>query len=159
MDTAIQFVYVLSAALFVYGLKQLGSPATARRGNLVSSLGMLCAVVAALLDQGIVEYQWILAGFVVGGLLGAGCGAPGANDRHAGNGRPVQWLRRYGQPVGGWAALEGAASTFSLITIVLSIFIGGLTFTGSLVAYGKLSEMIGSARFCSEASKSSTACW
>ena len=69
MGLFIQFAYVISAALFIYGLKQLGSPATARRGNMLSSLGMLLAIVAALLDQGIVEYQWILIGFVVGGLI------------------------------------------------------------------------------------------
>ena len=144
MDTAIQFVYVLSAALFVYGLKQLGSPATARRGNLVSSLGMLCAVVAALLDQGIVEHQWILAGFVVGGLLGA---AAARLVQMTAMPEMVALFNGFGGMASllvGWAALDGDASTFSLITIVLSIFIGGLTFTGSLVAYGKLSETISS---------------
>ncbi len=68
---AIQMAYVVAAALFIFGLKQLGSAATARRGNLLSALGMLLAVVAALLDQGIVEYQWILLGFAVGGVIGA----------------------------------------------------------------------------------------
>ncbi len=53
MDNVTQFAYVISAALFIYGLKQLGSPATARRGNMISSLGMLIAVVAALLAKGI----------------------------------------------------------------------------------------------------------
>nr|MDJ0879603.1 NAD(P)(+) transhydrogenase (Re/Si-specific) subunit beta [Halieaceae bacterium] len=51
MDTLIQFAYVVSAGLFIFGLKMLGSPATARRGNMVSSIGMLIAVVVALLDQ------------------------------------------------------------------------------------------------------------
>ena len=53
MDSLIQFAYVASAALFIYGLKQLGSPATARRGNMISAVGLLLAIVAALLDQGI----------------------------------------------------------------------------------------------------------
>ena len=70
MDILIQFAYVVSAALFIFGLKQLGSPATARRGNTISALGMLVAVVAALLDQGIVDFQWIVLGFVVGGAIG-----------------------------------------------------------------------------------------
>ena len=47
MDILIQFAYVVSAALFIFGLKQLGSPATARRGNMISSLGMLLAIVVA----------------------------------------------------------------------------------------------------------------
>ncbi len=70
MDILIQFAYIVSAALFIYGLKQLGSPATARRGNAISALGMLVAVVAALLDQGIVDFQWIVIGFVVGAAIG-----------------------------------------------------------------------------------------
>ncbi len=71
MDNLIQFAYIISAALFIYGLKQLGSPATARRGNMISSTGMLVAIVAALLDQGIVDYQWIVIGIVIGGAIGA----------------------------------------------------------------------------------------
>ena len=67
MDIVIQFAYVVSAALFILGLKQLGSPATARRGNMISSFGMLLAIVAALLDQGIVDYQWIVIGIIIGG--------------------------------------------------------------------------------------------
>ena len=67
MDNLIQFAYVVSAALFIFGLKQLGSPATARRGNMISSSGMLLAIVAALLDQGIVDFQMIVVGMVVGG--------------------------------------------------------------------------------------------
>ena len=66
-----QFSYVVAGGLFIFGLKLLGSAATARRGNLMSAVAMLIAIVAALLDQGIVEYQWILLGFVVGGAVGA----------------------------------------------------------------------------------------
>jgi NAD(P) transhydrogenase subunit beta len=54
-----QLAYVVAAALFIFGLKLLGSAATARRGNMLSAVGMLIAIVAALLDQGIVDYQWI----------------------------------------------------------------------------------------------------
>src|SRR5210317_93987 len=67
----IELAYVLASALFIFGLKLLGSAATARKGNTMSSVGMLIAIVAALIDQGIVEYQWIIAGVLVGGLIGA----------------------------------------------------------------------------------------
>jgi NAD(P) transhydrogenase subunit beta len=144
MDILIQFAYVISGALFIYGLKQLGSPATARRGNMISSIGMLLAVVAALLDQGIVEYQWIIAGIVIGGGIGAVAARmvqmtsmPEMVALFNGSGGMASLLV-------GWAALSPNADTFTLITIVLSILIGGLTFTGSLIAYGKLSEKIGS---------------
>ena len=73
MTTALmtQLGYVVAAGLFIFGLKMLGSPATARRGNMVSAIGMLVAIVAALLDQGIVDFTWIAAGMLVGGAIGA----------------------------------------------------------------------------------------
>ena len=58
----INLSYVAAAVLFIVGLKMLSSPATARRGNILSSLGMLIAVVATLLGEGIVEYQWVAVG-------------------------------------------------------------------------------------------------
>ena len=144
MGLLIQFAYVVSAALFIYGLKQLGSPATARRGNTISSLGMLLAIVAALLDQGIVEYQWILIGFVVGGAIG---GTAARMVQMTAMPEMVALFNGFGGMASllvGWAALSPDDSTFTLITIILSILIGGLTFTGSMIAYGKLSEKLGS---------------
>ena len=140
----IQLAYVVSAALFIYGLKLLGSADTARRGNMLSAIGMLLAIVAALLDQGIVEYQWIVIGIVVGGVVGAAVARlvqmtsmPEMVALFNGSGGMASLLV-------GAAAISTATGTFTLVTIVLSILIGGLTFTGSLVAYGKLSETIGS---------------
>ena len=144
MDILIQFAYVVSAALFIYGLKQLGSPATARRGNTISAVGMLVAVVAALLDQGIVDFQWIVIGFVVGGAIGA---AAARLVQMTSMPEMVALFNGFGGMASllvGWAALNPDAVTFTLITIILSILIGGVTFTGSLIAYGKLSETIGS---------------
>jgi NAD(P) transhydrogenase subunit beta len=144
MDNLIQYSYVVAAALFIYGLKQLGSPATARRGNSISAVAMLLAVVAALLDQGIVEYQYIALGFVVGALIGGAAARlvemtsmPEMVALFNGSGGMASLLV-------GWAALSPGAETFTLVTIILSILIGGVTFTGSLIAYGKLSEKIGS---------------
>ena len=140
----IQFAYVASAALFIYGLKKLGSPATARQGNTISAVGMLVAVVAALLDQGIVDYQWIAIGFVAGGAVGA---AAARLVQMTSMPEMVALFNGFGGMASllvGWASISGASSIFTLITIVLAILIGGLTFTGSLIAYGKLSETIGS---------------
>ena len=144
MDIMIQFAYIVSAALFIYGLKQLGSPATARRGNSISALGMLVAVVAALLDQGIVDFQWIVLGFVVGGAIG---GAAARMVQMTSMPEMVALFNGFGGMASllvGWAALGPSSETFTLVTIILSILIGGVTFTGSLIAYGKLSENIGS---------------
>ncbi len=145
MANLIQFAYVVSAALFILGLKQLGSPATARRGNMISSTGMLVAVVAALLDQGIVDYQWIVIGFVVGGAIGA---AAARMVEMTAMPEMVALFNGFGGMASllvGMAALTPGSDTFTLVTIVLSILIGGVTFTGSLVAYGKLSERMTSA--------------
>ena len=70
IDLMIQLGYVIAAGLFIFGLKMLGSPDTARKGNGVSAVGMLVAIVAAL-DQGIVQYEYILGGMIVGGAVGA----------------------------------------------------------------------------------------
>ncbi len=144
MDILIQFAYVISGGLFIFGLKQLGSPATARRGNMISSSGMLLAIVAALLDQGIVDYQWIVIGIVVGGAVGA---AAARMVQMTSMPEMVALFNGFGGMASllvGWAALSPEAGTFTLVTIILSILIGGMTFTGSLIAYGKLSETIGS---------------
>jgi NAD(P) transhydrogenase subunit beta len=144
VDTLIQYSYVVSAALFIYGLKQLGSPATARRGNSISALAMLIAIVAALLDQGIVDYQWIAIGFVAGAAIG---GAAARMVQMTSMPEMVALFNGFGGMASllvGWAALSPTAETFTLVTIILSVLIGGVTFTGSLIAYGKLSETIGS---------------
>jgi NAD(P) transhydrogenase subunit beta len=140
----INLAYVLAAALFIFGLKLLGSPASARRGNVISGVGMLIAVVAALLDQGIIEFQWILVGLVAGtivGVLGARLVAmtkmPEMVALFNGFGGMASLLV-------GWAAIYGVGqtTTFGLVTVALSILLGGLTFTGSVVAWGKLSEVM-----------------
>ncbi len=139
----IQMTWVVAAILFIFGLKLLGSAGTARKGNLMSAVGMLLAIVAALLQQGL-EFQWILIGFVVGGLIGA---AAARLVQMTAMPEMVALFNGFGGMASllvGWAALGGAGNTFTLVTIVLSILIGGLTFTGSLIAYGKLSETIGS---------------
>ena len=69
--TIINLAYVVAAALFILGLKLLSHPDTAKRGNFVSAVGMLIAVVVTLLDQHIISYQWIVVGVVIGGAFGA----------------------------------------------------------------------------------------
>lgn len=138
--------YIVSAILFILGLKMLGSPATARRGNFLSSLGMLIAVAAGLTAEGIVSYEFIIGGMIVGAAIGvlsarlvAMTSMPELVALFNGSGGAASLLV-------GWATLYGAGiDTFTAITVLLAILIGGLTFTGSLIAYGKLSERINSA--------------
>ena len=150
-EMLINLVYVTAAVLFIFGLKLLGSPATARRGNLISAVGMLIAVVVSLLDQNIVEFHQIGLGILIGGLIGAV-----ASRMVAMTSMPemVALFNGFGGLASlfvGWAALSVAlvaataaapVAVFTLVTVFLSILIGGMTFTGSLLAYGKLSERI-----------------
>jgi NAD(P) transhydrogenase subunit beta len=139
----INLSYTVAAVLFILGLKLLGSPATARQGNMISSLGMLLAVVVTLLDQSIIDYRWILLGMVFGTLVGTLAARLVAMTAMP---EMVALLNGFGGIASllvGWAALEQSQlGSFVLLTVFLSILIGGVTFTGSLVAWGKLSERI-----------------
>ena len=139
-----QLGYVVASGLFIFGLKMLGSPATARRGNFFSALGMLVAIVAALLDQGIVDFTWIVAGMLVGGAIGAVAARAVAMTSMPEMVALFNGLGGAASLLVGWSALSPDSGTITLVTIVLSILIGGVTLTGSLIAYGKLSEKIGS---------------
>jgi NAD(P) transhydrogenase subunit beta len=139
----INYVYVLSAALFVLGLKMLGSPATARRGNLVSALGMLIAIVATVLNQGL-DYRLIILGMLIGGLIGiAGAyfvkmtAMPEMVALFNGSGGLASLLLS-------WSEYHHHPAVAPFITVVtsLSVFIGGVAFTGSMVAYAKLAGKI-----------------
>ena len=64
------FAYIAAAVLFILGIKMLGSAETARRGNLLSSVGMLIAVIATLAGQNILAFKWIILGLAIGGAIG-----------------------------------------------------------------------------------------
>ena len=142
-ELLVNLSYVAAAVLFIFGLKMLGSPATARKGNFVSAAGMFIAVVVTLLDQSIIDYKWIAVGIVAGGIIGAVVARSVAMTSMP---EMVALFNGFGGIASllvGWAALYGMdADTFQMVTIILSILIGGITFTGSLIAYGKLSEKI-----------------
>jgi len=145
MSLVIQLGYVVASALFIFGLKMLGSPASARRGNMVSAVGMLVAVIAALLDQGILDFTWIVAGMIVGGGIGAIAARSVAMTSMPEMVALFNGLGGAASLLVGWSALSPSSEMFTLVTIVLSILIGGVTLTGSLIAYGKLSEKLASA--------------
>ncbi|MCB1196540.1 NAD(P)(+) transhydrogenase (Re/Si-specific) subunit beta, partial [bacterium] len=69
-DVLINAVYIIAAISFIFGLKMLSSPATARKGNLVSAVGMLLAVVVTMLNKEIISYQWIGFGIIAGSVAG-----------------------------------------------------------------------------------------
>jgi NAD(P) transhydrogenase subunit beta len=139
----INFAYVVSAALFIFGLKMLSSPATARRGNLLSALGMLLAIVVTLLASGL-SYVWIIVGMGIGTVIGLFAAfkvemtqMPEMVALFNGFGGIssllLAWAEHHQHP---------NMSVFIAIVAFLSAFIGGVTFTGSMVAFGKLSGKI-----------------
>ena len=71
MDALIKLFYLLAAVLFIIGLKRLSSPATARAGNWIAAVGMLIAIVATAVFTGILTWQMIIIGLIVGSLIGA----------------------------------------------------------------------------------------
>ena len=141
----INLSYILASILFIFGLKMLSSPETAQRGNFISALGMLLAIVVTLMGNNIISYQWLSIALIAGAIVGASA---------------ASFVKMTTMPelvalfngFGGIASLLVGSAEFLNITSVLSaiglsavfltVLIGGVTFTGSLLAFGKLSEII-----------------
>ncbi len=148
MNTVIALAYIVAALCFIIGLRRLGSPATARRGNLISGAGMLLAILVTLLDQAIVSYTTIVAGLLVGTALGWWMAH---TVKMTAMPQLVALLSGYG---GGASVLVGSSEIlrayydFRLlpipagIAIQLSLVLGAVTLTGSLVAFAKLQEWV-----------------
>jgi H+-translocating NAD(P) transhydrogenase subunit beta len=141
--------YIVASILFALGLKMLSSPASARRGNLVSALGMLIAI--AVTFTAMEEVNWTL--LLVAAGIGAVIGAPAARlvkmtampemvGLFNGFGGLASMLVGWAEYHGVWAH-AGALAVFTRVAVFLAVLIGGVTFTGSLVAYGKLSGKLG----------------
>jgi NAD(P) transhydrogenase subunit beta len=142
-ERAVDYIYILSAALFILALKWMNTPATARRGVISGEIGMLLAVIGTLLKHDVVNYQWILIAFFIGSAVGV----------------PLAYLmpmtavpqrtalsHAFGALA---AALVGTAEYyretphgFVMVALVLETLLGFLTFTGSLMAFGKLQEIL-----------------
>ena len=139
----VNLVYILASILFIFGLKMLGSAETAKKGNLVSAIGMLIAVVVTLLDQNIVDYTWILIGITLGTVIGA---TAALRVKMTAMPEMVAIFNGFGGIasllVGSSEYLVSDSSFSILIPIYLTVVIGGITFTGSLIAYSKLSGVI-----------------
>ncbi|MBT8489168.1 MAG: NAD(P)(+) transhydrogenase (Re/Si-specific) subunit beta [Gemmatimonadetes bacterium] len=145
METFIELVYLLSAVLFVVGLKRLQSPATARGGNALASLAMLLAIVATVVDTEILTWTGILVGVAIGGLLG------GVAARRVEMTDMPQLVGIFNGFGGGASALVAIAEftanpTVGMgttgVTIMIGTLIGAVTFTGSFVAFAKLQGLV-----------------
>ena len=164
----INLIYLIAGILFILGIKGLTKPKTAVRGNFLSALGMLVAVVITLFTINDVDFTYVIAGVAVGGMVGAvmalriqmtsmpqmvallnGFGG-GASLSIA----LAEYVTRTGinptsvsdffQPavVAASAFGEGAVATIALVSISLTVLIGAVTLTGSLIAFSKLQELM-----------------
>tara|TARA_B110000091_G_C13798875_1_gene469178 strand:- start:481 stop:1887 length:1407 start_codon:yes stop_codon:yes gene_type:complete len=143
-DLVINFSYVLAAALFIFGLKLLGHPSSARKGNLLSAIAMLIAIVVTMFDNNIVSFQMIAIAMVAGSIIGILAARMIAMTAMP---EMVSLLNGIGGLASlfvAWATVEAnnEFTAFTMIVTFLALLIGGVTFSGSLVAWAKLSERI-----------------
>jgi H+-translocating NAD(P) transhydrogenase subunit beta len=144
--TALRYFYIVSAVLFILGLKGLSSPKYARKGMFLAAFGMLMAIVGTLFHPEIVNYRWItvglLSGGIVGGIMGLQIPMTAVPQRTA-----------LSHSLGALAASLIGISEYvrhvavgldsvKMTTIGLEVIIGSLTFTGSLMAAGKLQGLL-----------------
>lgn len=152
-------LYIVASALFIVGLKMLNRAATARRGNMISGVGMLTAIVATCLLAGM-KFQWILLGAVAGSAIGAVAAyavkmtaMPEMVGLFNGFGglasMIVAWAEFHKWRAEGWSAYHallgpGAPNspTFTAAAIAFTALVGAVTFSGSVVAFLKLAEWI-----------------
>jgi len=140
--------YIVAAVLFIFGLKQLSSPSTARSGNRLAAIGMAIALAATLLDRQIVSFWTIAIGTLIGAVMGVYFG------RTVQMTAMPQMVALFNGMGGATAALVSVAEFLRLTrtgesmgageatSIVLGTAIGAVSFTGSIIAFGKLQEIL-----------------
>src|ERR1700726_1978079 len=140
----IEVTYLIATALFILSLKWMSSPATARRGVWAGEFGMLLAVAGTLLHRGIVDYKWLAAALVLGTIIGVPLGKVAMTA--------VPQRTALSHAFGALCVtLVGTAefylrapniSPFMMAVLSMEVILGSLTFTGSLMAAGKLQEIL-----------------
>ena len=143
IEALIEIGYIVASVLFIIGIKMLGRPERARRGNMVSALGMLVAVVSALFEC-CLSFSLVIAGMVVGAFIGV---IAARTVKMTSMPQMVAILNGFGGLASllvGWENYHSApeANLFIIVAILLAVLIGGVAFSGSVVAYGKLAERI-----------------
>jgi NAD(P) transhydrogenase subunit beta len=143
-ETFIQITYLVATALFILALKWLSAPSTARHGVLAGELGMVLAIGGTLLYQGIVDYKWIVIALVLGSIIGVPLGLVHMTA--------VPQRTALSHACGALCvSLVGTAEyylrtpnvpPFMMAVLSMEVILGSLTFTGSLMASGKLQEIL-----------------
>ncbi len=141
----IDFIYLISAVLFMLGIKNLSSPATAKFGNKLSMAGMLVAIAATLASPDMFGYTMIIIAMAIGAAIG---GTAAVKVEMTSMPEMIALFNGCGGAASALVAMAefnghtGAFAGFTMITLLLSVIIGGLTFTGSIIAYTKLQGII-----------------
>ncbi|MBZ5684475.1 MAG: NAD(P)(+) transhydrogenase (Re/Si-specific) subunit beta [Acidobacteriia bacterium] len=140
----IEVIYLVASALFILSLKWMSSPATARHGILAGEIGMVLAIGGTLLRHGIVDWKWIIIALV----LGSGIGIPLGMVQMTAVPQRTALSHAFGALC---VTLVGTAEfylrspdvpKFMMSVLSMEVILGGLTFTGSLMAAGKLQEVL-----------------
>ncbi|MGE0126758.1 MAG: NAD(P)(+) transhydrogenase (Re/Si-specific) subunit beta [Blastocatellales bacterium] len=145
----IEFSYLLASILFIYGLKGLSHPKTARRGMNSAALGMLVAIIGTLLHHDIIDYTWIIVGLLIGGLIGAAMSIwmpmtampqrTALSHAFGALAASLVGISEYYQH----AVYKGETiSSFTMTALGFEVLFGSLTVTGSLLAFIKLQELM-----------------
>jgi NAD(P) transhydrogenase subunit beta len=140
----IEVAYLAAAALFIFALKWMSSPATARRGVRAGELGMVLAIGGTLFHHGIVEYRWIAVALVLGSIIGVPLGlvhmtaVPQRTALSHAFGALCVTLVGTAE----FYLKSPALPPFPMAVLAIEVILGSLTFTGSLMAAGKLQELL-----------------
>ena len=142
-DTIIEVTYLIATALFILSLKWLSSPATARRGVWAGEIGMFLAIVGTLLDHGL-TYRWVAIGLVLGTIIGVPLGkvAMTAVPQRTALSHAFGALCVTLVGTAEFYLRAPAVPKFMMGVLSLEVILGALTFTGSLMAAGKLQEVL-----------------
>ena len=143
MDVVIELAYILASILFITGLKMLGRAQSARRGNVTSAVAMLIAVVATLAHGGI-DYAWILVGIAVGGTIGLVLARRVQMTQMPETVALLNGSGGFASLLVGWVEYltNPNPDTITSVAIFLAVLVGGVTVSGSILAWLKLSERI-----------------
>ncbi len=143
-DRAIELIYLISTALFILSLRWLSAPTTARRGVLAGEVGMALAIGATLLHRGIVDYTWVAIALVAGAVIGVPLGLVQMTAvpqrtalSHAFGALCVSLVG-----TAEYYQLAPQVPRFMMAVLAMEVILGSLTFTGSLMAAGKLQEVL-----------------
>src|SRR5262249_5730190 len=147
----IEFSYLFASIFFIFGLKALSNPKTARRGMNMAALGMLVAIVGTLLDQGVIDLKTVLIGMIIGSLIGAAMSIwmpmtamPQRTALSHAFGALAASLVGVSEYYKDVVAVHGDPhiDSFKMTALGFEVLFGSLTVTGSLLAFIKLQELM-----------------